>query len=317
MVDIICRITSDVEKSIRAHFSKNVAKLDAIPHDLATFLANDDIEIAYPILKDSGILKEADLIKVVKTRSRQHQLAVAARGDIGEAVCRVLCDLGDEEVCLELLNNHSAAIPLETLEILSNRSKTVEAYQKPLLQRPFLPVEIAEKMYRWVSMALRQMISEKFDINPNVLSIDPEDREKTIRSISSDDDPSEKLIQKLQDANELTIGFLVKSLRQGEVDLFELGFCRLIDVTRLQLQGLLYGQDPKRLAIACRGLDLDKQVFDTIISLIMESHDPCFSLTSEEKKDLIAFYGLLKKDAVIRALHNEDFLNGKISYSET
>ncbi len=317
MADIICRITADVERSVRAHFAKSIATLDNIPKDLVVFLASDDIEVALPVLQESGILDEPDLIKLVHTRSTQHQFAIAARDNISENVSQALCETGNEEVCVCLINNHSANISDKTLEILSQQSETVLAYQKPLLMRPFLPKEIAEKMYRWVSTALRKLITERFEVNPNILQITPEDRAQTILSISGDMDPSEMLVEKLHHAGELSNGFLLKSLRQGEIDLFEITFAKLAELSRKDLQVMLYSNDPKRLAVACKALGLDKSIFGTILELIVSAKIPKFTLMEHEAEELKTFYGLLKVDAAKRALGNAEYVSGIIEYSDT
>lgn len=317
MADILCRITSDVEKSIRANFAKNISEKEDIPKDLIVFLASDEIEIAMPILQESGILQEPDLIKIIHTRSSQHQLAIAARENIGEAVSQALCDTDNEDVCVVLLNNPSAKISEDTLEIFGRRSETIEAYQKPLLMRPFLPDHIAEKMYRWVSMSLRELIAEKFDVDPNILSIEKHERQKTIRSISKEMDPSEMLVDKLFNAGELSNGFLLKSLRQGEIDLFEASFSKLVGLTREDIQTILYSNDLKRLAVACKALNLDKIIFATILDLLNEARKNGAVLEDDILDDAKSFYDLLKCDAAKRALSFPKFISGEISYSET
>jgi len=317
MADILCRITSDVEKSIRANFARTIAKKAGIPADLARFLANDDIEIALPILRDSRILDETDLIKVIRTRSTQHQLAIAARENVSEAISQALCDTDHTEVCVCLLNNHSAQISTDTLEILGRKSESIEAYQRPLLYRPFLPTPIAEKMYRWVSISLREFIVDNFEVDPALLNINSLDREQTIRSISTDMDPSEMLVTKLHTAGELSAGFLLKSLRQGEVDLFEAAFATLLELNKQQMQTILYENSPQHLAVACKALELDKVVFATILNLVIIAKIPQFNLSDEDRENLQAFYSLLKTDAARHALKNNNFLAGKITYAET
>ncbi|WP_025898715.1 DUF2336 domain-containing protein [Sneathiella glossodoripedis] len=317
MADIICRITADVERNIRSNFAKNVASRTDIPKDLMVFLANDTIEVALPVLRESRILEEHDLIKLVHTRSTQHQLAIAARENITEGISQALCDTGSQDVCVSLINNHTAKIAETTLETLCQQSETILAYQKPLLMRPFLPPHIAEKMYRWVSTALRRLISERFEVDPNILQITPEDRAQTILSISEDMDPSEMLVEKLHHAGELSTGFLLKSLRQGEIDLFEISFAKLAGLDRRDLQKLIYADDPKRLAVACKAIGLDKSIFGTILELIISARIPKFTLIGIESESLKKFYGLLKDDAAKRALANADYVSGAIDYSDT
>ncbi len=317
MADILCRITSDVEKSVRAKFSKNISKNNEIPYDLAIFLANDDIEIALPILKDCGILIEEDLVQVIRTRSAQHQLAIAARQDISEEVSKALCETDNEEVCVSLICNHTAVIPDSLLEFLGDKSETIIAYQKPLLDRPFLPPHIAQKMYHWVSAALRIYITEQFDIDPALLELDSHTKKEVIQSISEETDPSSRLVDKLFSAGELSNGFLLKSLRQGEIDLFELSFAKLLDTRRGTVQQILYSKDPQLLAVACRVLGLDPVVFSTILELTFSANHEDAPLTSRQKEEVTGFYGLLKLDAAKRALDNPMFINGDIKYYQT
>lgn len=317
MADILCRITSDVEKSIRAQFSKKIADRADIPPELVSFLANEDIEVALPILSDCGLLQEADLVDVIKKRSIQHQLAVAARNNITEAVSEALCDTENEEVCVCLLKNHTAKISNTVLEALGDKSEFIAAYQKPLLLRPFLPPRIAEKMYLWISTALREYIVENFDIHPDVLIAAKGDKSNAIQSISDATDPSAKLIEKLHNAGELSKGFVLKSLRQGEIDLFELSFAALLEISRGQIQKILYSRDNQLLAVACRVLDLDRAVFATILDLTTSVNHAEEPLTVKQKEDIVGFYGLLKLDAAKRALNNQKFIDGEIKYFQT
>ncbi|MBO6827554.1 MAG: DUF2336 domain-containing protein [Sneathiella sp.] len=317
MADILCRITSDVEHSIRSHFAKHIATREDIPHDLIVFLANDDIEISLPILRDCGLLDETDLIEVVHTRSVQHQLAVAARMNISEQVSKALCDTNNKDVCIQLLNNQTANIAEPELEFLAMESQHITAYQKPLLARPFLPEQIAIKMYRWVSIALREYITQNFKIDPSLLQIDTEEREETIRSISSANDPSQMLVDKLHKAGELSNGFLLKSLRQGEIDLFEISFAKLLDLTRNEVQKILYGDDLQLLAVACKMLELEKVVFATLIDLVDQIHHNTSKMSAEDREEVLTFFTLLKPEAAARAIQNKSFINGDIRYYQT
>lgn len=317
MADILCRITADVEKSVRSAFSKKISKNKDIPHDLVVFLANEEFDVAHPILTDCGLLEEDDLIKVIHTRTTQHQLAIAARENISEDISRALCDTENEEVCVQLLTNLTAAIPEEILEALSDRARTITTFQKPLLQRPFLPEHIAIRMYQWVSIALREYITEQFDIDPELLNLDNEEKQEAINQISQETDPSARLVDKLFNAGELSNGFILKSLRQGEVDLFELSFARLLDISRTNLQKMLYSKDPQPLAVACRVLGLDQVVFATILDLIYPVNHPDAPLTRTQHEEVIGFYGLLKLEAAKRALSNPLFVSGEIKYFQT
>ena len=76
MLDILHRLVHDFEKSLRTIIAKNLVDWSDIPQDLATFLANDDIDVAYPILSKSGVLKDENLIEIIQHRTMEHQMAL-------------------------------------------------------------------------------------------------------------------------------------------------------------------------------------------------------------------------------------------------
>lgn len=317
MADIICRITADVERSIRANFAKKLAARTDVPKSLMLFLANDEIEVALPILRDCGLLEEHDLLDIVKHRSRQHRLAIAARENLEETVCTALCESGETDVAVTLLMNHSAQMPLMMLEYLGEQSEYIPEYQRPLLERPFLPKEIAEKMYRWVSMSLREFICQNFEVDARLLDMELQDRETTISAITMENDPSARLVEKLHRSGELSPRFMIKSLQQGEVDLFEFAFARLLNMDIAIVRQIIYTDNPEVLAVACRRLEIDrviyKNIHDLTVSIRAESATPASAITPAP----LEFYDLLTAEAVTIALQNAEFIAGKIRYAET
>ncbi len=316
MADIICRITTDVEKSIRAKFAKKLALREDIPKNLLVFLANDEIEVALPILQGCGLLAEHDLLEIVKHRSNQHRLAVAARNNIGEEVCTALCEINDPDITVALLKNHSAQMPLLMLSYLGEQSQYIPEYQRPLLERPFLPKPIAEKMYRWVSMSLREYIATNFDVDIHTLEIDNDDREETIQSISKESDPSIRLGEKLHRSGDLSTRFMIKSLHQGEIDLFEISFAKLLGVEGDAIRNIIYADNPEILAVASRSLDIDRVIFKSIYDLTAPVRDQNISILSTIQSVPMDFYDLLTQDSAKAALQNDDFMSGKIRYAD-
>lgn len=315
MADIICRITGDVEKSIRAAFAKKLAMRNDVPKRLIVFLANNEIEVALPILRDCGLLEETDLLDIVRHRTRQHRLAIAARDNLPPAVCVALCDAGEKDVTVQLLLNHSAQLPHMTLRYLGEQSAFITEYQRPLLERPFLPREIAEKMYRWVSISLREFICQNFDIDPRLLEMDPPARESAIRSISAESDPSFRMVEKLYRSGDLSPRFMVKSLQQGEIDLFEFAFARLLDLDIATLRHIVYTAQPEVLAVACRRLEIDRVIYKCIHDLTSRVREARGA--GPASSALLEFYDLLTAEAAKAALDNPDFVAGKIPYAES
>ena len=93
--DILRRVISDAKLAIRPKLSAQLAEFDDALSDLVVALANDEIEVAYPILTRSRALEDEQLIEVVQTRAQEQQLAVALRENIPGTVSDALVSHGN------------------------------------------------------------------------------------------------------------------------------------------------------------------------------------------------------------------------------
>lgn len=276
MTDILRQIIHDVEMSVRRALSEKISKMDNPPHDLAVTLANDEIEVAHPILIDSEILHDIDLIEVVQHRTLQHQMAIAMRRTLSESVSDALVETGNQDVVKTLLENPNASISTTTMEYLVEQSKRVDTYQNPLLRRPDIDPDLVKRMYWWVSAALRKHIVDHFEINESELDATLEDTVKTVMQKDNGKDKSRskpmELAEKLADEGELNSELLVKVLRQGEIPLFEALFCRLSGLNPRLVRRILFEPGGEALAVACKGVSIQKSDFASIFMLTRKAH---------------------------------------------
>ena len=77
MLDILEKLIGDVARDVKRKLALRLADAPGLPRELAVLLANDEIEVATPILLRSAVLQDVDLIEVIRHRSRQHILTVA------------------------------------------------------------------------------------------------------------------------------------------------------------------------------------------------------------------------------------------------
>ncbi|MDP6883511.1 MAG: DUF2336 domain-containing protein, partial [Rhodospirillales bacterium] len=133
--DILSQVIHDVEMGVRRNISKQLSDKPGAPHDLVLMLANDDIEVAYPILAYNKVLQDADLIEVIRHRTLEHQLAIAIREDVSEVVSDALVRTGRERVVRTLLENANAAISSSTMEYLVEQSRRIDSFHETILNR--------------------------------------------------------------------------------------------------------------------------------------------------------------------------------------
>jgi uncharacterized protein (DUF2336 family) len=107
--EVIGRLADEIEVAARAQLAKRLARFDKAPVNIIHKLAFDDeIEVAGPILTESGRLEDYALVANVCTKSQPHLLAITKRKSLDEAVTDVLVARGNQEVVSSVANNNGA-----------------------------------------------------------------------------------------------------------------------------------------------------------------------------------------------------------------
>ncbi len=306
MSEILRRLVHDVEKKLRKSLAENLSKRSDTPHALIVELANDDYEVAHPILIESNVLQDQDLIETIKHRTMEHQLAISMRQNLSEDVSEALVETGEQDVIANLLNNHGAKISRHVMDYLVSESKRVDSYQNPLVQRPDLPPELAERMSWWVSAALREHISGKFNL-------DLGDLDDAIETVTSEQfgekteelapaSKADELIERLSDLGELNPAFLIKALRQGEISLFEAAFCKLTGLKLKLLRRILFEPGGEALVLLCRAIDVGADTFAELFELSRRAKDREEEISPDQKERLSSLYDKTKPEDAKRIL---------------
>jgi len=272
MQDILRRLARDVEMAIRISLAERLADDSTAPHDLVVLLADDTIEVARPLILRSPLLTEADILRMIGDCGTDHHEAVAQRPNIGGPVCDALVRLEAESVLTALLRNVTAQISNQAFETLVEKSRSIANLQDPLARRKDLPPELATRMCEWVSDALKTWIVHNFRVAPQQLDRALDEVGQQLRSEpaaprAQPGESAQKLIDKLAVSGQLKAGFLLRVLHQGQIDLFDLAFAKLLDRPLDEVRRKFYEMGPKPVALACRAVGIDRCVFATVFNL--------------------------------------------------
>ena len=268
MTEILRQLIRDVEVSVRRALADRLAEQKTAPRDLVRALANDTIEVAHPLLVNSEVLLDLELVEIIRNRTLEHQLAIAIRKSLSEEVADALVETANVDVIKTLLENPHAQVSQKTMEYLVEQSQRVDTYQNPLLRRPELDAQLAKRMYWWVSAALRAYILEHFEIDPSELDETMETAVHDLTSGPTGAPPKAvELADRLSEHSQITPALILRTLRDGEVALFAALFARFTGI-RLQLvHRMLFEPGGEGLCIACRGAGIDKSTFASIYVL--------------------------------------------------
>ena len=266
---------------------------------LIILLANDNIEVAKPILSLNELLSDEELIKIVRHKTVQHHLSIAGRKSLSSDICRELVSIGNTNTLITLIKNKGAEIDKATFSILVEKSKNNEPIQSPLIERPDLPKSLSLKMYQWVSDSLKDVIALNLDLTAaeidKILAETIENVQEKDQTHITKESSEKKLVKKLYDAGELSPAFLMKSLQNGQASLFEIAFAKLVNIPHKVMRSFLYDRGADALAISCCAVGIDKSVFLTIYSLTREAQNMDTNISDDEISKAFEYFSKLNK----------------------
>jgi uncharacterized protein (DUF2336 family) len=289
--------------------AERLAEDTSAPNDLILLLADDSIEVARPVILRSPLLTDEDMLHLIAECGVSHHEAVAARPHIGESVTAALAASNVESVLVTLVRNATARISGSTYDVLVEKSRQIAAMQEPITRRPDLPPVLATKMCGFVSDALKTFIARNYPIEHGKLEIAMGEAEHVVMSEPAAPRPTpaesaSKLVEKLYTAGQLKAGFLLRVLHQGQIDLFDLAFGRLLDLPLNDVRQVLYERGPKPVALACRAVGIDRCVFTTVFKLSRQARMMKPVLTAADLQQVDAAFADYTKSSAMEELHS-------------
>lgn len=308
MNDVLLKLVSSVEKSVRKELSKRLSTIDDVSPELAAKLADQSIEIAQPMLTKSGVLKDEQLIEIIRNRTDAHRMAIAIRSHVSEDVSSELIETGSEDVIEALVNNESAEISELSMKYLVAESRNLDRFQEPLLSRHDLPAELAYQMYWWVSAALRRKIIVEFNVDNTQMDDALEMATKTaIQDHGATDGimrTALKLARELATRDELNIVFLRGCLRQEKINLFVAGLSEMTGLDVDIIWRAIRERTGESLAIIAKSLDVDRDIFASIFLLVVQSRTGGRARTTGLVNSILSLYDDIKvKNAKVAVRH--------------
>jgi uncharacterized protein (DUF2336 family) len=307
MREILRRLTRDVEMAIRIALAQRLAEDASVPHDLILLLVDDSIEVARPLIMHSPLLTESDSLRLIAQASMAHREALASRPHIGVPVTDALVESGHEPVLLALVRNATAKISESGYKQLVEKSRAFQGLQEPLIQRQDMPSELASHMCDWVSDALKVYIQNNYHMAPRRVDMALSEAATVLKSepVGPKDPPADsaqKLIEKLAASGQLKAGFLMRVLSQGQIDLFDLAFARVLDVPLESFREFFYRDGVRLCALACRAAGIDKSVFATVFNLSRQARNMSQAMGRNEQAEVDSIFSGFTKPAAMDAL---------------
>lgn len=164
--DVMERIAYELEVEARAQMAQRICDSQKLSRRFVVRLANDDIAVAGPVLERSKVLKDEDLVDIIRNRSEDHRHSIAGRETISQNVSGELVEHGGDQTITRVTSNEGATFSEEAMRRIARRAQENAKLREALQARKDVPPEIMEAAKTKVMERMRseaQSPDSKFD----------------------------------------------------------------------------------------------------------------------------------------------------------
>ena len=226
-------LLDDPSPLVRRALASAIAADPNAPPIVVHALANDQPEIAAPVLELSPLLEVADLVDLAATAHPQSQVAIARRTMLPRALAAAIAEVGVDDACIALLENPDADVAQFSIDRIVERFGHLAAIRETLLAREGCTMSTRQALLSKLSQTLAGFVSARQWMgSEHAEHAAREACEKATVALAADT-PYEDiaaLVQHLRQSGQLTAGMILRALLSGNIVLFEEAMAELSDM---------------------------------------------------------------------------------------
>ncbi|MBL4786149.1 MAG: DUF2336 domain-containing protein [Cohaesibacteraceae bacterium] len=272
--DVVMQMLDEVELDARAEFSARIAPMETIPIEVAKRLGSDDVEVAAPVLRESPLFSDEDIIEMTNNLSSEHLEAIAERKTLSGDVTDALIEKGSREVWHKVTKNQGAEITNKGFASLASKADGDTTLQSHLCNRPDIPEDVAKNLLPLLpeegKKKLAKLFAGKAD-KANEFFDAAKNKVIKKRMVQRTQRIEAKVLLSNVEDGMLTLGeamaLLIKDKRASDIVLF---FSRLARMEEKVASNTLYQVNSKPVSILCKSFGLHKDVFKALVEMRTE-----------------------------------------------
>ena len=257
-------LLDDMSPLVRRALADSLAASPSAPPAIVLALAEDQPQIAAPVLALSPLFVDADLVDAVATGSGAAQAAIASRAALPLAVAAALAEVGTAEACLALLENRTAEIAPFSIDRMVERFGHLAAIREALLARDDLPAATRHTLVTKLSETLAGFVAGRAWLDADrAQRVVREACEKATVAIAAATPQRElrPLIRHLCAGGQLTAGLILRALLSGNIVLFEEALAELSDMPIARVSELVHDRGSVGLRALFEKAQLPASIF--------------------------------------------------------
>lgn len=233
---ILDHLANDVAELVRKSLAVTLQNSPNLPHDLALRLARDVDAVASPVLTNSPVLTEEDLVEIVLAGSHNKQIAVANRSELSTGLTEVIAMYGCRDAVEAVALNEGASFSDDAYAGVLSRFETDDGIKGALIGREALPIHVCEKLVSVVTGELFDRLVNNHELPPQLaIEIATGARERAtldlVEQAGVSTDPG-RFAQQLHMNGRLTPSLLMRAICLGYMPFVEHAMAELAGVPR-------------------------------------------------------------------------------------
>ena len=228
---IIHILSVDTAELVRRALAVTLRSSDLLPPEVARRLVMDIDSIALPIIQNSPVFTDDDLIDIIRSGSPIRQMAVASRSVVSRDVAETIAVEAVVDAVRRLAANDNADFSEQAMNVAMDRFSTDNDMVAAMSLRQVLPPAIVERLLDVASEAVRDHLVHRHAV-PASLAVRLSDfaRERATMDLIDEAMLAQDLpgfVARLNGRKSLTASLLLRAVARGQMGMFEHALAQL------------------------------------------------------------------------------------------
>ncbi len=237
-------LMKDAAIRVRETLSQRIKDNETIPRDIVLHMANDVDSVALPLLSDSKVFSDADLVSIVEaSRDISKLLTISKREGVSERVSDALIETRYPDVVTTLLANAAATIGSRSFDRIIDDFRGEPAVMEAMVDRHQLPLGVVERLVSEASAAVAEQLKAKYQLTDEQLNKDTgsarDDVLMKLLTREVTDAEIESLAAQMAIDGRLTPSLVMTALCRGQAAFFAAAMGRFAGVSLANARRLL------------------------------------------------------------------------------
>ncbi|HET9230182.1 MAG TPA: DUF2336 domain-containing protein [Vitreimonas sp.] len=273
---ILAIMAQDAAILVRRALAVALKNSPKLPHEIATKLARDVETIALPIILNSPMLTDMDLVEIVRTCPPSKQVAVASRAHLSVVVTGAIAQHAVPEAVQRAIANDNAQFDENGLETVLDRFAGVSAITAAMVHRNELPLNITEKLVSLVAGEAFDYLVNNHELPPQIaIDLAMGARERVAIDIVEQAGRQKdvaRFVQQLNLNGRLSPSLLMRGICLGHIEFVEHAMAELAGMAHQRMWLMIHDSGPLGLKTAFEKTGLPPRLFPSFRAALEVYH---------------------------------------------